>query len=128
KQRDIEIEKTKKKGKWDQSNLQTAIDKMLSKEMSLRDASLCYNIPKSTLHDKTSSLNRGQEVSLQPKLEEKENEKTVNEKKTAVKNKFRIAMKEKSKQTKGVEAKRNDRNKPKKRHRWLKHLTRELFA
>ncbi|KAL3267912.1 hypothetical protein HHI36_007050, partial [Cryptolaemus montrouzieri] len=68
KQRDIEIEKTKKKGKWDQSNSQTAIDKILSKEMSLRKASLRYNIPKSILHDKTSSLNRGQEVSMQPKL------------------------------------------------------------
>ncbi|KAL3268751.1 hypothetical protein HHI36_007853 [Cryptolaemus montrouzieri] len=62
------MEKTKKKGKWDQSNLQTAIDKILSKEISLREASLRYNIPKSTLHDKTSSLYRGQEVSLQPKL------------------------------------------------------------
>ncbi|KAL3270183.1 hypothetical protein HHI36_009240 [Cryptolaemus montrouzieri] len=62
------MEKTKRKGKWDQSNLQTAIDKILSKEMSLREASLRYKIPKSTIHDKTSSLNRGQKVVLQPKL------------------------------------------------------------
>ncbi|KAL3280910.1 hypothetical protein HHI36_004137 [Cryptolaemus montrouzieri] len=62
------MEKMKKKGKWNQCNLQTAIDKILPKEMSLREASLRYDIPKSTLHDETSSLNRGQEVSLQPKF------------------------------------------------------------
>jgi transposase len=58
----------KKKGQWVQQSLQTAIDKVLTKEMSLREASSRYNIPKSTLHRKTSSLNRGREVSLQPKM------------------------------------------------------------
>lgn len=62
------MEEKKKKGKWDQTSLQTAIDKVLSKELSLRDASSRYNIAKSTLHDKTSALNRGEEVTLQPKV------------------------------------------------------------
>lgn len=62
------MEEKKKKGKWDQKSLQTAIDKILSKELSLGVASLRYNIPKSTLHDKVSALKRGEEVTLQPKI------------------------------------------------------------
>lgn len=63
------MEEKKKKGNWDQKSLQKAIDKVLSKEMSLREASLRYDVPKSTLHDKTSLLNRGQEVTLmKPKI------------------------------------------------------------
>ncbi|GBP19771.1 Pogo transposable element with KRAB domain [Eumeta japonica] len=65
--REIEMEK-KKKRSWDQKNLQKAMDKVLSKEMSLREASLRYDIPRSTLHDKTSLLNLGKEVSLTPKI------------------------------------------------------------
>ncbi|KAL3272836.1 hypothetical protein HHI36_014296 [Cryptolaemus montrouzieri] len=48
-------------------------------------------------------------------IEEKENEENVNEKKKAVGNKFRTAMKEKGKQTKGVKAKGNIENKAKKK-------------
>lgn len=62
------MEETKKKGKWDQQSLKTAMDKILSKEMSLREASSRYNVPKSTLHDKITALNGGDEVTLQPKL------------------------------------------------------------
>ncbi|XP_045457552.1 tigger transposable element-derived protein 6-like [Melitaea cinxia] len=36
--------------------------------MSVREASSRFNIPKSTLHDKTSALSRGEEVTLQPKM------------------------------------------------------------
>ncbi|KOB76398.1 hypothetical protein OBRU01_03861 [Operophtera brumata] len=64
----MEMEEKKKKGNWDEKSLQIAMDKVLSKEMSLREASLRYDIPKSTLYDKTSLLNRGQEVSLKPKI------------------------------------------------------------
>lgn len=58
----------KNKGNWDQKKLQTALDKVLSNELSLREASMRYNIPKSTLHDKTLAIKRGTEISLQPKL------------------------------------------------------------
>ncbi|GBP80965.1 hypothetical protein EVAR_54128_1 [Eumeta japonica] len=58
----------KKKRSWDQKNLQIAMDKVLCKEMSLREPSLRYDIPRSTLHDKTSLLNLGKEVSLTPKI------------------------------------------------------------
>lgn len=60
--------KLNKKAKWEPKNLQIAVDKIMSKELSLRTASAQYNIPKSTLHDKISALNRGEEVSLKPKL------------------------------------------------------------
>lgn len=36
--------------------------------MSMREASSRCNIPKSTLHDKISALNRGEQVTLQPKM------------------------------------------------------------
>lgn len=62
------MEEKNKKGRWDQKKLQTAIDKILSKELSLRVASSRYSIPKSTLHDKISSIKRGEEVTLIPKL------------------------------------------------------------
>ena len=42
----------------------TALNKILTKELNLRKASVRYNIPKSTLHDKASALKRGEEVTL----------------------------------------------------------------
>nr|CAD7197959.1 unnamed protein product [Timema douglasi] len=54
----IEMEEKKKKGKWDQTSLQTAITKVLTKELILREASSRNYIPNSTLHDKTSALNQ----------------------------------------------------------------------
>ncbi|XP_036146776.1 uncharacterized protein LOC118646934 [Monomorium pharaonis] len=58
----------KKKGSWDKDNLKTALDKVLSKKMGLREAALKYSIPKSTLHDKITCLKSGEEIALQPKL------------------------------------------------------------
>lgn len=40
----------------------------MSKELSLKEATTRYNIPKSTLHDRTSALNRGEEVTLKAKV------------------------------------------------------------
>ncbi|XP_011858337.1 PREDICTED: uncharacterized protein LOC105555900 [Vollenhovia emeryi] len=58
----------KKKRAWDQDNLKIALDKVISKKMSLREASKKYDIPKSTLHDKIRCLKSGEEISLQPKI------------------------------------------------------------
>lgn len=58
----------KKKGSWNQDSLKTALDKIMTNTMSIREASLRYNIPKSTLFDKLKSLKSGQEITLQPKL------------------------------------------------------------
>lgn len=58
----------KKKGSWDEHSLKTAVDKILSNEISLRQASSKYGIPKSTLHDKVASLKSGKEIELQPKV------------------------------------------------------------
>ncbi|XP_060801897.1 uncharacterized protein LOC132902098 [Amyelois transitella] len=46
----VKMEEKKKKGSWDPQSLQTAIDKVMSKELSVRQAAMRYNIPKSTIH------------------------------------------------------------------------------
>jgi len=58
----------KKKALWDQDDLKTALNKIMSKKMSLREASLQYDIPRSTLHNKITCLKSGKEITLQPKL------------------------------------------------------------
>jgi len=58
----------KKKGSWNKDALKTALDKIMSKEISLREASTKYGIPKSTLHDKVAYLKIGKEIVLKPKL------------------------------------------------------------
>lgn len=58
----------KKKGPWDKDTLKTALDKIMSKEISLREASTKYGIPKSTLHDKVDCLKIGKEIVLESKL------------------------------------------------------------
>ncbi|CAK1588229.1 unnamed protein product [Parnassius mnemosyne] len=40
----------------------------MSKELSVRQAAMQYNIPKSTIHDKIKALNRGEEVTMKLKL------------------------------------------------------------
>ncbi|XP_026728373.1 uncharacterized protein LOC113494293 [Trichoplusia ni] len=62
------MEEKKKKGSWESQSLQTAIDKVLSKKLSVRQAAMQYNIPKSTIHDKIKAINRGEEVTMKPKL------------------------------------------------------------
>lgn len=62
------MEEKKKKGSWEPQSLQTAIDKVMSKELSIRQAAMRYNIPKSTIYDKIKALNRGEEVTMKPKL------------------------------------------------------------
>ncbi|CAG9566689.1 unnamed protein product [Danaus chrysippus] len=62
------MEEKKKKGSWEPQSLRTAIDKVMSKELSVRQAAMQYNIPKSTIHDKIKALNRGEEVTMKPKL------------------------------------------------------------
>lgn len=62
------MEEKKKKGSWEPQSLQTAIDKVMSKKLSVRQAAMQYNIPKSTIHDRIKALNRGEEVSMKPKL------------------------------------------------------------
>ncbi|KAF9411499.1 hypothetical protein HW555_009740 [Spodoptera exigua] len=64
----IKMEEKKKNGSWEPQSLQTAIDKVMSKELSVRQAAMRYNIPKSTIHDKIKALNRGEEVTMKPKL------------------------------------------------------------
>ncbi|XP_066600972.1 uncharacterized protein [Prorops nasuta] len=44
--------------------MKKAIDKVLSRELSLRKSSIIYNIPKSTLHDYIKTLKRGEEIKL----------------------------------------------------------------
>nr|CAD7261647.1 unnamed protein product [Timema shepardi] len=117
-----EMEEKKKKGKWDQTSLQTTITKILTKELTLREASSRYNIPKSTLHDKTSALNRGEESTATTcDLEEtktlRTNIKTAieeeGEQSKCAKAKGKIVKK--GKQAKGVKAKNKTEGKAKKK-------------
>lgn len=44
----IEMEEKKKKGSWEPQSLRIAIDNVSPKELSVRQAAMRYNIPKST--------------------------------------------------------------------------------
>lgn len=58
----------KKKLSWSVERIIAATNKVLAKEMTIREAAIAYGIPKSTLHDKTTSIKSGKETLLEPKL------------------------------------------------------------
>lgn len=58
----------KKKLLWSVERMTAAINKVLAREMTIREAADAFGIPKSTLHDKTVSLKSGKETLLEPKL------------------------------------------------------------
>lgn len=57
-----------KKGRWDSENLKIAIEKVIKKKMSLREAASRYGIPTTTLYDKLKLIREGKEVELKPVL------------------------------------------------------------
>lgn len=54
-----------KKRSWDKDTLKTALDKIMSKQISLKEPSTKYGIPKNTLHDIVASLKAGKEIELE---------------------------------------------------------------
>lgn len=57
-----------KKGRWNPENLKVAIEKVISKKMSLREAASRYSIPTTTLYDKLKLIKEEKEVELKPIL------------------------------------------------------------
>jgi len=47
---------------WDENNLKTSLQKILTKKISLREASSRYGIARSTLFDKVKCIKSGQEI------------------------------------------------------------------
>ncbi|KAL3280395.1 hypothetical protein HHI36_017879, partial [Cryptolaemus montrouzieri] len=62
-----EMKEKKKKGSWEARSSQT-IDKVLSKELSIRQAAVHCYIPKSTVQNKIKALNRREEVKMKRKF------------------------------------------------------------
>lgn len=58
----------KKKLSWSVERMTAALNKVLSNEMSIREAAVAFDVPKSTLHDKAVSIKSGKETLLEPKL------------------------------------------------------------
>lgn len=56
----------KKRGKWESENLKLAIDKVMNHNMTIREASERFSVPKSTLFDKVKLLKDGKEAVLKP--------------------------------------------------------------
>lgn len=54
------------RGKWDETNMKEAIDRVISKELTIRDASARYSVPKSTLADRVKIIAEGGEVIAKP--------------------------------------------------------------
>ena len=55
-----------KRGNWEESNMILAINKVRNKEMSIRQASDHFSVPKSSLGDRLKALAAGKEVKLRP--------------------------------------------------------------
>ena len=55
-----------KRGNWEESNMILAINKVRNKEMSIRQASDHFSVPKSSLGDRLKVLAAGKEVKLKP--------------------------------------------------------------
>lgn len=56
----------KKKGKWESENLKLAVDKVMNQNMTIREASERFSVPKSTLFDKVKLLKEGKEAVFKP--------------------------------------------------------------
>jgi len=59
---------TSKKKTFDKNNLKTALQKILTKKISLREASFRYGIARNILFDKVKCIKSDQEITLQTKL------------------------------------------------------------
>lgn len=54
--------------KWEENNMKEAVEKVRNKEMTIREASERYSVPKSTLGDKVKSYAESKEVEMKPCL------------------------------------------------------------
>ncbi|KAG5889297.1 hypothetical protein JTB14_031944 [Gonioctena quinquepunctata] len=50
------------RGTWDEQHMKEALEKVLTKIMSIREASQRYSLPKSSLADRLKSIRRNEEV------------------------------------------------------------------
>ncbi|KAK9695025.1 CENP-B N-terminal DNA-binding domain [Popillia japonica] len=57
--------KRKKKGTWDPTNMRKAVEKVIDNEMSARQAADRYQVPRTTLNDRISAIQRGKEMSTE---------------------------------------------------------------
>lgn len=62
----FQIKMPKIRGKWLEGNMKIAMEKVLSKELSIREASEAYSVPKSTLGDRIKLMSRGGEATSRP--------------------------------------------------------------
>ncbi|KAK9728872.1 CENP-B N-terminal DNA-binding domain [Popillia japonica] len=58
--------KRKKKGSWDPMNMRKAVEKVISNEISARQAADRYQVPRTTLNDRIIAIKRGKEMSTEP--------------------------------------------------------------
>ncbi|KAG5876503.1 hypothetical protein JTB14_008440 [Gonioctena quinquepunctata] len=54
------------RGTWDEQHMKEALKKVLTKIMSIREASQRYSVPKSYLADRLKSIRRNEEVIIKP--------------------------------------------------------------
>lgn len=63
-----QVEMEKSRHKWDETNMKEAIEKVRLNEMTIREASERYLVPKSTLGDRIKALRENKEVVMKPVL------------------------------------------------------------
>lgn len=54
------------RGKWLEANMKMAMEKVVSKELSIMEASEAYSVPKSTLGDRIKLISGGGEATSRP--------------------------------------------------------------
>lgn len=54
------------RGKWEEGNMKAAMEKVMLKEMTIREASVAYSVPKSTLGDRVKIITEGGETAAKP--------------------------------------------------------------
>lgn len=58
----------RKKGKWSEEDMKTAINEVMSNRMSQRQASEAFCVPKTTLGDRLRAIQAGKTVNLTPQM------------------------------------------------------------
>lgn len=62
------MEKEKKRGLWSEDTMKSAIEHVLANKMGIREASIQFSVPKSTLCDRIKVLKVGGDVDMKPQI------------------------------------------------------------
>lgn len=62
------MEKEKKRGLWSEDTMKSAIEHVLANKMGIREASIRFSVPKSTLCDRIKVLKVGGDVDMKPQI------------------------------------------------------------